>query len=270
MLIQALERSLAAETKASEGVAPPAAILWPDPERQWLALVPQLRASLPPLFVLGDYAAEARTGPAIWLRCVVDRTVETAPPAGVAPIFYLSGVSRDQLRAGVDCPVPLQPLIELQYRGTTWHQKNGRPWTVEAFLASVCGLDLALDARTREAMLRALSALADVDLSSLRGRRLDAADFDSLTVGDPVRDLLKWMANPKSFRAGLDDDQWASFCSLVKGGFGFSPRDGDVEEAATLLAKAAESGSSSGSVSPRRRRATPASPRRFAGRRTAS
>lgn len=79
---------------------------------------------------------------------------------------------------------------------------------MEAFLASVCGLDLALDARTREAILRALSALADVELSSLRGRRLDADDFDGLRVGDPVRDLLKWMANPKTFRAGLDDAQW--------------------------------------------------------------
>ena len=31
--------------RASEGVAAPAAILWPDPERQWLPLISQLRSS---------------------------------------------------------------------------------------------------------------------------------------------------------------------------------------------------------------------------------
>ena len=33
-----------------------------------------------------------------------------------------------------DCDSMLQPLIELQYRGAVWHQRNGRDWTVEAFL----------------------------------------------------------------------------------------------------------------------------------------
>lgn len=236
-LIAAIEESLLVCGRASEGVASPAAILWPDPERQWLPLIPQLRTSLPQIYSFGDFDAERQTGPAIWLRCVIDRTVDGAPPAGVCPIVYLPDVSRQELRAGVDCPQWLQPLIELQYRGTTWHQKNGREWSVEAFVTVVLGLDLALDARTREAMLRALPVLADVDLSTLRGRRLDAEDFDSLTVGgDPVRDLLRWMSSPASFRAGRDAAQWASFCSLVKAGFGISPDD-DVADAATLLAE---------------------------------
>jgi len=235
-LLDALQRSLENETRSSAGVASPAAILWPDPERQWLMLLPQLRALLPQIYTFADFNAERRTGPAIWLRCIVDRTVEGAPAEGICPIVYLPGVYRQELRAGVDCPQRLQPLIELQYRGTTWHQKNGREWSVEAFVTAVLGLDLALDARTREAMLRSLPVLADVDLSALRGRRLDADDFDGLAVGDPVRDLLRWMSNPASFRAGRDDAQWASFRSLVKAGFGISPDD-DVADAATLLAE---------------------------------
>jgi hypothetical protein len=236
-LLDAIQRSLERETRTSEGVASPAAILWPDPERQWLPLIPQLRASLPQIYSFGDFDAERRTGPAIWLRCVVDRVVDGAPAEDVCPIVYLPGVSRQELRAGVDCPRRLQPLIELQYRGTSWHQKNGREWSVEAFVTAVLGLDLALDARTREAMLRALPLLADIDLSTLRQGRLDADDFDGLTVGgDPVRDLLRWMSNPASFRAGRDAAQWASFCSLVKAGFGISPDD-DVADAATLLAE---------------------------------
>ena len=235
-LIAAIEESMRVCARASEGVAAPAAILWPDPERQWLPLIPQLRASLPQIYSFGEFDAARQFGPAIWLRCVVDRTVDGAPAEGVCPIVYLPGVSRQELRAGVDCAPRLQPLIELQYRGTTWHQKNGREWSVEAFVTAVLGLELALDARTREAMLRALPRLADVEVSTLRGHRLDADDFDSLAGGEPVRDLLRWMSNPPSFRASLDDGQWASFCSLSRSTFQFSPEDTDVTEAATLLA----------------------------------
>ena len=46
--------------------------------------------------------------------------------------------------------------IELRYRGAVWHQRNGRDWTVEAFLTSGdgVGLDVAGDNRTRDAMLQ--------------------------------------------------------------------------------------------------------------------
>ena len=33
-------------------------------------------------------------------------------------------------------PAELQPLAELQYRGVLWSQKNGRDWTVNAFVQS--------------------------------------------------------------------------------------------------------------------------------------
>jgi hypothetical protein len=67
----------------------------------------------------------------------VDRALPDAnPPEGVVPIFYLPGVSRQDLRAGEDCPRHLQPLVELQYRGRVWHQRNGRDWTIDAFLVS--------------------------------------------------------------------------------------------------------------------------------------
>ena len=49
----------------------PFCILWPDKDRQWEASVPLLREELPELLTLGDYDVSKRTGPAIWLRCVV-------------------------------------------------------------------------------------------------------------------------------------------------------------------------------------------------------
>ncbi|HTD84313.1 MAG TPA: BREX-1 system phosphatase PglZ type B [Gemmatimonadaceae bacterium] len=235
-LLQALVRQLDAAGRGSDGVARPAVILWPDPERQWLGLMPQFRVTMP-LFTLGAYDIETRTGPSIWLRCIVDRTVPGVLGSDVTPIFYLPNVWRQQLRSGADCPIALQPLVELQYRGTTWHQKNGREWTVEAFLISHLRLEIAQDLRTREALLRALPRLGDVDVGSLQDRRLDAEDFDGLAVGDPVRDLLRWMSSAKSFRAGMPDAEWASFVSLCRSSFGFSPEEDDVAVAATRLAE---------------------------------
>jgi len=49
----------------------PACILWPDRDRQWEAIIPRMQIELSELFVLGEYDIEKRTGPAIWLRCVL-------------------------------------------------------------------------------------------------------------------------------------------------------------------------------------------------------
>jgi len=49
----------------------PACILWPDKDRQWEAIIPLLQAEMPELLVLDEYAPAGRTGPAIWLRCVI-------------------------------------------------------------------------------------------------------------------------------------------------------------------------------------------------------
>ncbi|MGH7593951.1 MAG: BREX-1 system phosphatase PglZ type B, partial [Gemmatimonadales bacterium] len=219
-------------------MAPPVAVLWADGDGQWTELVERLRGELPNLFTYGAYDPQRRIGPAIWLRCIVDRTLpEVWPNEAKPPIVYLPRVERQQLRAGGDCPPELQPLVELQYRGTVWHQRNGRDWTVEAFLTSVdaCGLELARDQVTKVAMQRVLPQLMDVPIDALRGRRLSADDFDKLAVPDPQRDLLLWMHDPAAFRAGHSDAEWAAFCNLVRAGFGVNPDDDGVAEAARLL-----------------------------------
>ena len=129
--------------------AAPVCILWPDKDRQWEAVIPRLHKELPQLYVLGDYSPENRTGPAIWLRCVLAGTVspetqdqsesrvEDISPKYTLPedisIFYLPGVSRQDLRAIESCPEYLKPLAELQYRGTIWSQINAKDWTIFAF-----------------------------------------------------------------------------------------------------------------------------------------
>jgi len=127
----------------------PACILWPDRERQWEAVIPRLQQELPELLVLGKYKPEDRIGPAIWLRCVIGATcVEVNLPDDQTPIFYLPGVSRQDLRAVQSCPDHLKPLAELQYRGTIWSQLNSKDWTILAFMGSEqggLGLDVAKD-----------------------------------------------------------------------------------------------------------------------------
>ena len=175
-----------------DDAAAPAAVLWADHPAQWGPVIPHLRGLMPHLLALGPYAPGERTGPAIWLRCVVDRTLD-APgiPNGATPVIYLPGVSRQELGAAQTCPRRLQPLVELQYRGVCWTQKNGRDWTVEAFLTSVAGglgLDVARDAATRQAMLRALPQVAAAPTSrrSRRGWRSSSASLPTAPCA-PVR-----------------------------------------------------------------------------------
>ncbi|MDT8427037.1 MAG: hypothetical protein RQ733_13795, partial [Methyloprofundus sp.] len=138
----------------------PAAVLWTDKERQWEAVINKLQALLPELIILGNYAPKQMTGSVIWIKCVLAGTLpEITLPEAAVPIIYLSGVSRSDLRAIESCPVWLQGLAELQYRGVFWSQTNGRDWTVNAFLTSHSGglgLEVAKDDKMQNALLRVL------------------------------------------------------------------------------------------------------------------
>ena len=74
-----LVEALARAARHSPGVEEaPAALLWPDGEEQWRPLLPRLRARLPQLLTLGPYDSEVRTGPAIWIKCVLAGTLPEA------------------------------------------------------------------------------------------------------------------------------------------------------------------------------------------------
>ncbi|MDD3179562.1 MAG: BREX-1 system phosphatase PglZ type B [Opitutaceae bacterium] len=237
-LAEALWNSLSAAAVSPEGVAAPVAILWTDPDAQWRPLVVELSKSFPELYTLGDFVPGKHVGPAIWLKCVVERALpDASPPAGHIPVLYLPGLSRQVLRSGSECPVLFQPLIELEYRGAMWHQRNGRDWTAEAFLTSEqgLGLDVALDARTREALLRALPLLINEPLAGLRGRRLEAEDFDRLAIGDPVRDILMWMNDPTGSVQLWAGSRWSTFCDVCQREFGLDPEQAHPREAGEAL-----------------------------------
>lgn len=233
-VIEALVRSLEAAAKFNPNdVVHPYAVLWTDHDAQWQPVIAQLRRLLPQLLSFGDYEPELRSGPAIWLRSVVDRALsEVEIPEGTTPIVYLPGVSRQELRAVQECPDSLKPLVELQYRGVCWTQKNGKDWTVEAFLVSEeggLGLDVARDATTRRAMLGALAELATTAVDRLKGKHLEAEDFDKLFSDDPAKDLLLWLSDPEAVKSGWNGGRWAAFKSRCKADFKFDPdKDGEL------------------------------------------
>ena len=134
----------------------PCCVLWPDGDRQWEPVAARLQAEMPELFILGDYDVLKRTGPAIWLRCVIaDKAPKVELPGGSTPVLYLPGVSRQDLRAVETCPDHLKPIAELQYSGTIWSQINAKDWTILAFLKSEqggLGLDVSQDIDSRHAM----------------------------------------------------------------------------------------------------------------------
>jgi len=152
-------------------------------------------------------------------------------------------VARQTLRAGEECPRFLQPIVELLYRGAVFTQKNGRDWSVEAFLMSsdTLGLDLARDARTREALLGALDAVAETRVAELGARRLEAEDFDRLLVEDPERDLLAWLSEPEARQRAWDASHWTAFRARCRQEYGFDPEtDGALSGAERLGARASD------------------------------
>ncbi len=156
------------------------------------------------------------------------------------PIFYLPGVSRQDLRAVESCSDILKPLAELQYRGVIWSQINGKDWTILSFLKSDqggLGLDVAMDNDAKNAMQLALYRILDEDLSLLEGKRLDKNYFNTLlTGGDPVRDLLQWLDNGDAFQAGRGENEWTAFVEVCKSQLGFNPQDDGPLFAAEKLA----------------------------------
>ena len=239
-VVEHLKASLeAASTYNPSDAEKPVAILWTDRDAQWRPILARLRALMPQLLVLGEYEPESRTGPSIWLRCVVDRVLELPELGGDStPVIYLPDVSRQTLGSAEACPGDLKPLVELQYRGTCWTQKNGRDWTVEAFMVSGdggLGLDVARDTATRQSMLGALPELATTSIRLLEGRRLEANDFDALFSDDPVRDLLLWLSDSESALAGWEFGRRSAFASRCKSEFDFDPnKDGALVAAERL------------------------------------
>ena len=235
-LVDAIEAASAYNRQDQDA---PAAVLWTDEARQWEDLLSLLKERLP-LFILGNYSPDENTGPAYWLRCIIARTIpHPGLPVAEVPILYLPGYSRQDIRALETCPVELQPLAELQYRGVLWSQKNGRDWTVNAFLQSRdggLGIRVESDNGTREALQRSLLKLAEEPIEAIhQAAPLRAFYLDGLLHPDNVKNVLRWLNDPNGYREESTDQEWAAFVALCGGHYDFDPdRDSPVTVAEKL------------------------------------
>jgi hypothetical protein len=228
----ALQRACSFDRNAR---VPPAALLWADKSFEWRPVVARLAAGLP-IVTLGQYDGD-RTGPAIWIRCVVDRTIGETPEEEV-PIVYVPGFDRSDLRAVEGCPAELQAIAELQYRGVFFGSRAGRDWTTTAFFSNRdegLGIEIGRDAVTEAAFARALHILLDEPVVSLREKSpLRAADLGALLEPDPVKTLLGWLDDPSMIEA-LDEANREEFARVAKQDYGFDPDDDGPIKAAELL-----------------------------------
>ena len=235
-LIEALRKAVNAYAPGDQ--VAPCVLLWPDPERLWQSALPQLQARMPELYQLGDYAPELRVGPALWLRYIEANIDEHKANQG-RPIFYLPGISREQLRNIEDCPPALSALVELQYRGAVWIHQNGKEWTPHGYLVSNYGglaLEVAKDHITLDALAGALPTLMTQSIAQLQGRRLNAEFFNALLAPDSIGQLLRWLSEPELFKQSRTAAEWKAFCQQCKTEAGFDPIKDGALTAAKLLA----------------------------------
>jgi hypothetical protein len=236
-----LARIAVLETQGKGSLVPPAAILWTDCHGEWREQVAVLGTRRTVLTLGDDLSPESRTGPALWIRCMLARALpDDLLPADVVPVIYLPGIAREDLRAVEDCPAHLRPLAELQYRSVFFSHPNGKDWTVSAWLSHKgrgAGIDIAADQETHAALVTAQSVLFEQEVESLRGRVLRASDLLELLVPDEVADLLRWLDDETAFRSGKSPQQWQAFVSQVAHHFNFDAEGDGVLAAAERLAE---------------------------------
>jgi hypothetical protein len=91
-VIQALKQ---AGQHNSNIMVKPEVILWPDPERQWTAVIPVFKAEFPQFLIFGTYDPSKKQGPAIWIKCMVGKTLPEANGRKKPyPIIYLPGIAK--------------------------------------------------------------------------------------------------------------------------------------------------------------------------------
>lgn len=216
----------------------PVALLWTDPKREWEPVVEKLVQEYQmPIATLGEYEPEKYRGPAIFIRCLISQDLEDSDfPNEGTPFIYLPGYSKDDLRNPQKCPHQLIPLFELQYRGILWTQRNGKDWTIPAFLKNCVSVDIVMDRETKDAAKNAVGALCDEPVSLIKNNQpLSASYFNSLLNPDVTRQLLLWMNSPRKEKERMGLAQWRPFCSQCLAEYEFNPETDTPATAAKKL-----------------------------------
>lgn len=172
----------------------PTVILWIDPDREWESILPLLRNRLP-ILTWGPLEKDERSGPAIWIRCMLARVMPDRIAPNTVPILYIPGIVLELLTKSEDRIKELEPLAELTFSGNFWKCTKGAFWSVDQFFQDKdegLGLEMRVDDFTRRAMLRALPFLCDLKLSQLKAEEpWKSKDFEELMMLDNVEKKIQ-------------------------------------------------------------------------------
>ncbi len=204
----------------------PVAIIWPDPEKQWEPIIDKLQQEMPELLRFGEYDVSKRQGPAIWIKCMVGRTLpEAVLDTKQVPVIYLPGIAKSDLRNLSQADPEIAPLMEYQYTGTLWIHRNGKEWTVNAFLQNKeegMGLNMAQDNETKEASQKVLAKIfeePEITYPSQVG-----SDFlYQLLFKNEVQSILEWMCKGDEYLLSMEPEKQQIFTSICKKKYGFVP-----------------------------------------------
>ncbi len=235
-VISALRQS---ENHNSSVMVKPEVILWPDPEKQWEEVIPVLQEDLPQLLVYGSYNPDKKQGPAIWLKCMIAKTLPGANwGENSIPIIYLPGVSKNDLRNVEHAIFNFQPLLEYQYTGTLFMQENGREWTIQAFVENPVlglGVKLAHDNATKDALKKTLPTIFQ-DKDVLSNKTIIDADYlNNQLFPDIIPTILKWMCTGDTCLQAMDAGKREVFSNLCKSQYDFEPDPKNIKAIAEKL-----------------------------------
>lgn len=234
-LLNKLIHSLINASKVNSNLhTPPSVVLWPDSESQWVAIIPELQKVLPHLIVLGDYDPEKKTGPAIWVKCMISGTLPEANwSKETVPVLYLPGISKSDLKQSAFGNTQLQPLAEYQYTGVIWPQGNGKEWTLTAYLQNKregMGVSIAQDSTTREMLKKTLPIyFKDSEILFVR-ERVDHDYLSSIAFPEFIPVLLKWICKGDAYICSFNKDQQDIFKQICHLRFGFEADYKNIKE----------------------------------------
>jgi hypothetical protein len=223
-----MSKSLIGHIKSSIGfakkynasqVTSPEVVLWPDPEKQWLPVIDRIRQEFEAFLTLGEYNPSCLEGPAIWLKCMVDKMLPEANwSEGTIPVIYLPGVSKADFKNIDEAPFSIQPLMEYQFTGNLWTQENGKEWTVLAFMQNAdkgMGLEVAKDQATKEAILKSLPNFFE-DGEILYRKKIDADFLNQLMFPEVIPTLINWIEKGDEALSRFPLDQQEAFKDVIK------------------------------------------------------
>jgi hypothetical protein len=236
VVVQSLKK---ASQHNSQSMVAPRVVLWPDPERQWESILDQLQQAIPSLLCFGDYQPDKRQGPAIWLKCMVERSLPEANWADTdVPIIYMPGIAKKDFRNISEADLLLQPLMEYQYTGSMWLHENGREWTIAGFLQNEqdgMGLNVSQDNATKDALQASLAKTFNDKETFYNRTYIDSDILLSNVYPNIGLDILHWMSNGDKFLKSFPSDKQETFKSLCKSKFGFEPDYSNIKEIALKL-----------------------------------